>query len=61
MIVRGTPEAIREEIEHALGSVRGKGGEAMRKKMGELTGEIRRKRQGEWEETVREFGQWGRE
>jgi len=29
--------------------------------LGELAGEMRRKRKGEWDEAVREFAMWGRD
>jgi len=60
VIVQGTAEALREEIEQAFTAIRGQEGEAMRRKMGKLAKEIRAKRKGEWENNLKEFVQWGR-
>lgn len=60
-VVRGTDEAIREELEKAFALVRGKEGEVMRGRLREIGNEMRERRKGVWDQAVREFGKWGRD
>ena len=61
LIIEGTPEALRKELKMAFEAIKGEQGEVMRHKLGEMAKEIRTKRKGEWEQTVRDFGKWGRD
>ncbi|CAD6590946.1 MAG: hypothetical protein TREMPRED_005929, partial [Tremellales sp. Tagirdzhanova-0007] len=55
LIIEGTPEALRKELKMAFEAIKGEQGEVMRHKLGEMAKEIRTKRKGEWEQTVRDF------
>ena len=61
VIIKGTPAALHEELKLAFEAIKGKQGEVMRYKLGEMGREMRTKRKGEWEQTMRDFGRWGRD
>ena len=60
MIVEGTTEAFKDEILDALKAIRGYEGENMRRRLAGMSDEILSRSHGDWEENVKEFGQWGR-
>nr|XP_019042356.1 hypothetical protein I302_08959 [Kwoniella bestiolae CBS 10118]OCF21286.1 hypothetical protein I302_08959 [Kwoniella bestiolae CBS 10118] len=61
VIIKGTPEALKEEVRAALDTINGPEGEEMRKRARKLSEEMSEKRRGEWVENIKKFGLYGRE
>ncbi|ODN98410.1 hypothetical protein L198_03654 [Cryptococcus wingfieldii CBS 7118] len=59
--VTGKPEDLKAELAAAFEKIGGPEGDKMREKANALATEIRAKRTGDWEETIKLFGQFGRE
>ncbi|WVF72070.1 hypothetical protein IAT40_006882 [Kwoniella sp. CBS 6097] len=60
VVMQGTPEALHAELEEALDRIRSPEGDEMRERLRVMDEEIRQKREGEWIENVKQFGQYGR-
>ncbi|TYJ51076.1 hypothetical protein B9479_008373, partial [Cryptococcus floricola] len=59
--VTGKPEDLKAELAAAFEKIGGPEGDKMREKANALATQIRAKRTGDWEETIKLFGQYGRE
>ncbi|WVQ98839.1 hypothetical protein IAU59_005970 [Kwoniella sp. CBS 9459] len=60
VVMQGTPDALHAELEEALDRIRGPEGDEMRERLRIMDEEIKQKREGEWIENVKKFGQYGR-